>query len=107
MGTGKMYSCRVGSAEYMKNNFAQVEDFCRISAAGSQKIEVNDEEYFDKPQIIATSSNFFDFFSYRLLTNNPETALEAPNNLVISQDLAKKYFGSARSSWKNNYLFQS
>lgn len=90
----KTYSCRVGSVEYMKKNFAQIEDFCRISAAGSQKIEVNAEEYFDKPQIIATSSNFFDFFSYRLLTNNPETALEAPSNLVISQDLAKKYFGS-------------
>ena len=65
---GKMYHCRFGSAEYMKQNFAQVEDFCRIWAAGSQKIVVNDEEYFDKPQIISASSNFFDFFSYRLLT---------------------------------------
>jgi putative ABC transport system permease protein len=91
---GKMYHCRVGSAEYMKLNFARVEDFCRVWAAGSQKIVVNEEEYFDKPQIIASSSNFFDFFSYRLLTNNPETALEAPNNLVISQELAKKYFGA-------------
>ncbi|HUX58410.1 MAG TPA: ABC transporter permease [Bacteroidales bacterium] len=91
---GKMYHCRIGSAEYMKKNFAQVEDFCRINAAGSQKILVNEEEYFDKPKIISTSSNFFDFFSYRLLTNNPETALEAANNIVISQDLAIKYFGS-------------
>ncbi|MDO9580516.1 MAG: ABC transporter permease, partial [Bacteroidales bacterium] len=91
---GKMYHCRIGSAEYMKKNFAQVEDFCRINAAGSQKILVNEEEYFDKPKIISTSSNFFDFFSYHLLTNNPETALEAANNLVISQDLAIKYFGS-------------
>jgi putative ABC transport system permease protein len=91
---GKMYHCRVGSAEYMKKNFAQVEDFCRISAAGSQKIVVKEEEYFDKPQIISASSNFFNFFSYRLLTNNPETVLEATNNLVISKDLAVKYFGS-------------
>ena len=90
---GRMYLCRVGSAEYVKNNFAQIEDFCRISAAGSQKIEVNGEEYFDKPLIISTSPNFFDFFSYRLLTNNPETALEATNNLIISRDLAVKYFG--------------
>jgi len=91
---GKMYHCRIGSAEYMKKNFAQVEDFCRINAAGSQKIVVNEEEYFDKPQIISTSSNFFDFFSYHLLTNNPETALVATNNLVISHDLARKYFGT-------------
>jgi putative ABC transport system permease protein len=91
---GKMYHCRAGSAEYMKNNFAQVEDFCRINAAGSQKIVVNGQVYFDKPQIISTSSNFFNFFSYRLLTNNPETVLESKGNLAISTDLAIKYFGS-------------
>ena len=91
---GKMYLCRIGSAEFMKKNFPQIEDFCRINAAGSQKIVVNEQEYFDRPQIIAASSNFFDFFSYSLLTNNPETALEATTNLVISHDLAIKYFGS-------------
>ncbi len=91
---GKMYHCRFGSAEYMKENFAQVEDFCRINGASSQRIVVNKEEYFDKPACIAASSNFFDFFSYKLLTNNPGSALEAANNLVISTTLAKKYFGS-------------
>ena len=90
----KTYLCRFGSAEYMKKNLTQVEDFCRINASGSQKILVNEQEYFDKPQIIAASSNFFDFFSYRLLSKNPETALEATSNLVISSDLATKYFGS-------------
>lgn len=78
---GKMYHCRFGSAEYMKENFAQVEELCRISAAGAQKLVVSNEEYFDKPQIIATSANFFDFFTYKLLTNNPLTALESENNL--------------------------
>lgn len=90
----KMYHCRFGSAEYMKNNFAQVEDFCRLNNSGSQKIIANNEDYFDQPAIISTSENFFRFFSYKLLTDNPETALEANNNLVISSDLAKKYFGS-------------
>jgi putative ABC transport system permease protein len=91
---GKMYHCRFGSAEYLKANIAQVEDFCRISNASVQKITVNAEEYFDQPRIIATSDNFFGFFSYKLLTHNPATALEAQNNIVISEDLAKKYFGS-------------
>ena len=94
---GKMYHCRFGSAEYLKNNFALVEDFCRISNASVQKIVVNDEEYSDQPTIIATSANFFSFFSYKLLTNNPETALESLNNIVISEDLAKKYFGSGKA----------
>jgi putative ABC transport system permease protein len=90
----KMYYCKFGSAEYMKNNFAQVEDFCRYNNSNPLKITSDNEDYFDHPQIIGASENFFNFFSYKLLTNNPETALESTNNLVISSDLAKKYFGT-------------
>jgi putative ABC transport system permease protein len=90
----KIYYCKFGSAEYMKANFPQVEDFCRITNSGSQKIVINNEIYYDQPAIIRTSINFFSFFSYKLLTNNPATALESKNNIVISDELAKKYFGS-------------
>ena len=90
----KMYQCRKGSAEYMKNNFSQVEDYCYIINSGSQRIIVNDVDYYDHPPIIGASASFFNFFSFRLLTNNPQTALESKDNIVISSDLAKKYFGS-------------
>src|SRR5437763_989184 len=66
----KIYYCKFGSAEYMKANFPQVEDFCRISSSGSQKIVINNENYYDQPAIISASSNFFSFFSYSLLSNN-------------------------------------
>jgi len=90
----KMYHCKYGSGEYLKNNISRVEDFCRISNAGAQKIVVNNQEYFTKPGFIAASGNFFSFFSFTLLTNNPESVLAADNNIVLSEDLAKKYFGS-------------
>lgn len=93
----QIYMCSHGSAEYMKNNFAQIEDFCRMSDVTVSKLVVNKEVYFDRPKIIAASKNFFDFFTYQLLTNNPKAALEANNNLVISEDLAHKYFGSANA----------
>ena len=90
----KMYYCKFGSAEYMKINFTTVEDFCRYNSLNALKIIAGNEDYFENPKIIGASENFFRFFSYRLLTNNPGTALEAKNNLVISSDLAKKYFGT-------------
>jgi len=90
----RISSCISGSAEYMKANFPSVEDYCRIRKGGSRKIVANNETYFDQPKIIAGSSNLFDFFSYELLTNNQKTVLEADNNLVISDRLAKKYFGN-------------
>lgn len=92
-----VFMCGAGAAEYMKNNFSQVQDFCRIRQMHPElvpKIVVNNESYFDHPIIIEASENFFIFFSYDLLTNNPKTALEAKNNIVISEELAHKYFGT-------------
>jgi putative ABC transport system permease protein len=90
----QVFDCGKGAAEYMKTNFAPVEDFCRMSDASVPKVLVNNEAYFDKPTIISASKNFFGFFTYQLLTNNPGTTLETKNNLVISEDLAHKYFGT-------------
>jgi len=89
----KMYYCRAGSAEYMKLNFPQVEDFCRLKTLYTVKT-VADNKDFDNPLILGASENFFRFFSYTLLTNNPESVLESPGNLAISTELARKYFGT-------------
>jgi putative ABC transport system permease protein len=89
----KMYYCKFGSAEFMKENFAQIEDYCRFSNSSVYKIVADNNEYIDDTKIIRASQNFFSFFSYKLLTNNPVSALESSNNLIISDDLAHKYFG--------------
>ena len=93
----QMYQCREGSAEYIKDNFIQVEDYCRVSPVSAQKVVVNNETYYDRPGVIAASKNFFGFFSYQLLTNNPKTSLEVDNYLVISEDLSQKYFGTGNA----------
>ncbi|MFP4366090.1 MAG: ABC transporter permease [Bacteroidales bacterium] len=91
-----MYFIRSGAAEYMKENFEQVRDFCRFDNAGAPfKVDVEDDSFFDRPLSIAASGNFFEFFSYDLLKGNPQSLLQTENSLVISQDLASKYFGSS------------
>ncbi len=89
----KMYFIRNGAAEYMKDNFAEVEDFCRILNASPTKVEVNNQDFFDDKLTIAASSNFFTFFSYPLIAGSPEHALETQHDVVISERLALKYFG--------------
>ncbi len=91
-----MYMIRNGAAEYMKDNFEQVMDFCRFDNAGAPfKVDVENESFFDRPLSIAASGNFFEFFSYELLKGNSQSVLQTENSLVISQDLASKYFGSS------------
>jgi putative ABC transport system permease protein len=48
-----------------------------------------------KPQeMFYADSNFFAVFSFPLLSGNPKTALLDPNAVVISEDMAKKQFGT-------------
>lgn len=38
--------------------------------------------------------NFYEFFSFPLVTGNPKSVLESPNAVVISESMARKYFGN-------------
>lgn len=91
----KMYYIRYGAAEYMKNNFSEVKDLCRISNTKSIKVIVGTQNFFDSPKIMSASANFFDFFSYPLVLNTPKNVLATDHDIVISQEMALKYFGKS------------
>ncbi len=75
-----------------KRQIPEIKDFVRIQQnsftirSGS---EVFDQEAFD------VDSTFFQLFSFPLLEGNPATALKEPNSIVLSKDVAIKFFGNA------------
>ncbi len=91
----KMFACRLGAAEFMKENLPQVEDYCRINNSIVQKVVANDQAYFDNLVLYEASGNFFSFFTFKLLSNNSSSVLESKGDIAISEDLAKKYFGTS------------
>jgi putative ABC transport system permease protein len=50
---------------------------------------------FGEARFIFSDSNFFRFFTFRLLQGNPDQALTRPFTVVITPDMAHKYFGNA------------
>ena len=46
-------------------------------------------------KFIYADSNFFRFFSFRLLRGNPDHVLDRPFTVVLTKAAAKKYFGNA------------
>ena len=44
--------------------------------------------------MLFADAGFFSFFSFKLLSGSPSTVLNKPFSLVISLDMAKKYFGT-------------
>jgi len=44
---------------------------------------------------IVVDPQFFTIFNFPFIEGNPETALSAPSNVIITESLAKKYFGNS------------
>jgi putative ABC transport system permease protein len=49
---------------------------------------------YNEKKIYLVDSNFFDFFSFRLVRGNPATVLSEPLSIVMTESSAKKYFGN-------------
>ncbi|MCU0383815.1 MAG: ABC transporter permease [Cyclobacteriaceae bacterium] len=52
----------------------------------------NDDKIFSETAVHYADSNFFQFFSFKLLEGDPKTALNEPSSVVITKALADKYF---------------
>lgn len=78
---------------HLPEELPEVEAGCRYSD-GSDKLTVGDKRFFEDDIQIA-DSNFFQFFNFRLLKGDPATALSDVSNIVLTESLAKKYFGNA------------
>ncbi|MCB0597964.1 MAG: ABC transporter permease [Lewinellaceae bacterium] len=80
---------KVGPA--FQEDFAEVENSCRVIEY-NQVVKFRDQVY-EEPHFYYADSTFFDLFTFPLLRGNPREALRAPNQLVITERMAKKYFG--------------
>ncbi len=65
----------------------------RVSKTGT-RMSYRDREFSEEGLLYATST-FFDVFSFSLVQGDPGTSLTSPDAIVISQDMAKRYFGDA------------
>ncbi len=52
---------------------------------GNEPVTVDD--------IIVTDTSFFSFFTFKLISGNPETVLDEPNSLVLTEKMALSLFG--------------
>jgi putative ABC transport system permease protein len=88
-------------AQAMATDFAEVESAVSLTplfGAGLTKEthsfrNLEKDERYDEANILAVDTTFFDVFTFPLLQGNPKTALHHVNGLLISESMAKKYFG--------------
>ena len=78
-------------APTLKQDFPEVEDAARLLTR-RWMVTYEDKKYFEDFLFYADAS-VFNIFTIPLVVSHPETALTAPNTVVISETTALKYFG--------------
>lgn len=80
-------------AEALLSEVPEVESATRFGLRRNVPMHYKDN-VFTEGRILVADSNFFNFFSFPLLSGNLETVLDGTNRLVITESTAKRYFGS-------------
>lgn len=77
----------------LKLEFPEVKDFVRFMDAGSNTLfRYNDKEYYED-HFVFTDSTIFDVFTHQLIYGDPKKCLTEPKSIVLTEKIAKKYFG--------------
>ncbi|MDH4196569.1 MAG: ABC transporter permease [Candidatus Aminicenantes bacterium] len=84
-----------GVGPALKKDFPEVLETVRI-----RKMEQNPKRYvgyqdkkFYERRFLFTESSLFTVFDFPLVRGDTSTALEEPNSVVLTEDMARKYFG--------------
>lgn len=80
---------------WLKEDCKEVKHVTALDKIGNDmEVEVDGVEYIEG-QALAIDSSFFRVFSFELLEGNPRHLMKSPDEAVLSEKLAKKYFGNA------------
>lgn len=89
----------------VKTEVPQVEEAVRISSMERDLVQVGDIK-FEEKGILYADSNFFRVFSFPFLKGDREKALDNPEGIILTEEMAMKYFGTTdvldRTIRKNN-----
>ncbi len=79
-------------AEASKNEIPGVDESTRINLWRDVVIRYEDKIFTEKKLLLA-DSNFFSFFTFDLQEGNENDVLNEPNQIILTETSAKKYFG--------------
>jgi putative ABC transport system permease protein len=84
--------CMAPLAQTLKNDFPDVENAVRLKKIGDMHVTKGTESILEDNALFADPS-VFDVFTLPAIYGDEKTALAEPNTVVITEEMAKKYFG--------------
>ena len=78
-------------------NIPGIQSFVRLE---SQRLDIKKGTDITSHELLYVDSNFFSMFNFPLIEGNPKTCLREPHAVVLSEDEAKKQFGTRQAVGK-------
>jgi putative ABC transport system permease protein len=79
-------------APLLANDFKEIEKITRLLPGGSTALRY-EEKMFNEEDVYWGDEHFFDFFKVKVIKGNPAKALDDPYSIMLTEEIAKKYFG--------------
>ncbi|MDW3196420.1 MAG: ABC transporter permease [Cytophagales bacterium] len=81
--------------DLIREHVPEIKGVTRFGSARGWINTMDLSKQFEENRIFLAETSFFRVFDVEFLVGNPETALEGPNKMVITQHMAEKYFGES------------
>lgn len=79
-------------APFLKDHFLEIENYARIVEKRSVSVRYNENIF---SEIVSMADpQLFEIFSFPLRKGHPDSALNSENSVVLTQNMANKYFGN-------------
>jgi putative ABC transport system permease protein len=80
-------------APHLKKDYPEIENFCRLYDAHLMLHNPSNNARYRETQGYFAEPSFLEMFKLPLIKGNASTALNEPNQMILSDAMAKKYFG--------------
>jgi putative ABC transport system permease protein len=80
-------------APLLQNDFKEIKKITRFLSNGVTAFRY-EEKRFNERDVYFADENLFDVFDVKVLKGNPSRALLDPYSVMLSEEMAKKYFGA-------------
>lgn len=78
----------------LKNDYPEVEQYARLRRPDARFLVRKGDQNFAEDRVLFADSTLFKVFTLSMIEGDPATALIAPNSVVITEPIARKYFNS-------------
>ncbi|AYQ34856.1 FtsX-like permease family protein [Runella sp. SP2] len=87
-------------APALQAEFGEVVETCRTRRLGNRMYKIKDK-IIEVDESYLTDNSFFNLFDFKLILGDKKTVLQNPDDIVISEVIAKKLFGDDWKSFSN------